>query len=98
VNQDSPNLTDFLLRVFATDLSISIKTDLPPSLSHFVIQDFSQSINCTVFLSQWRTNTGYFKYYNLISKAIVVIGTPSGSSHLYATYFPFSLEQQKSVN
>jgi uncharacterized protein (TIGR02687 family) len=70
VNEDSTNLTDFLLRVFVTDLSISLKADLPPSLSHFAIQDFSQSINCTVFLSQWRTNTGYFKYYNLISKAI----------------------------
>ena len=70
VNEDSPNLSDFLLRVFVTDLSIGLKIDLPPSLSHFVIQGSSQSINCTVFLSQWHSNTGYFKYYNLISNAI----------------------------
>lgn len=60
VNEDSPNLTDFLLRVFATDLAVSLKVDPPSSISHFVIQDVSQSMNCTVFLSQWRTHTGHF--------------------------------------
>jgi uncharacterized protein (TIGR02687 family) len=70
INEESPGLTDFLLRVFVTDLSSSLKTDLPPSLSHFAIKDSSKSVNCTVFLSQWRTNTGHFKFYNLISKNI----------------------------
>jgi len=70
VNEESPGLTDFLLRVFVTDLSSSLKTDLPLSLSHFAIQDSSKSVNCTLFLSQWRTNTGHFKFYNLISRSI----------------------------
>ena len=69
-NEDSSSIMDFLLRLFVTDLSISLKAEFPPALSHFVIQDSSQSINCNVFLSQWRTNTGYFRHYNLISKAI----------------------------
>jgi len=70
VNEDSPNLTDLLLRVFVTDLSNGLNTDLPPSLSHFIIQDSSQSINCTVFLSQWRSHTGYFKQYNRVARDI----------------------------
>jgi len=70
INEESPGLTDFLLRVFVTDLSSSLKTDLPPSLSHFAVQDSSKSVNCNVFLSQWRTNTKHFKFYNIISKSI----------------------------
>ncbi|MCD6225124.1 MAG: BREX-1 system phosphatase PglZ type A, partial [Deltaproteobacteria bacterium] len=66
VNEESPGLTDFLLRILVTDLSSNLKTDLPLSLSHFAIQDSSKSVNCTLFLSQWRTNTGHFKFYNLI--------------------------------
>ena len=64
---DFPNLTDFLLRVFVTDLSNSIKAELPASFSHFVIQGPSQKMNSSVFLSQWRSNTGHFKSFNLIS-------------------------------
>ncbi len=70
INEDSPNLTDFLLRLFVTDLSNSLKAELPASISHFVIQSSSQAMNSSVFLSQWRSNTGYFKNFNLISKFI----------------------------
>ena len=70
INEDSPNLTDFLLRLFVTDLSNSLKAELPASISHFVIQSSSQAMNSSVFLSQWRSNTGYFKNFNLISTFI----------------------------
>ncbi len=70
INEDSPNLTDFLLRLFVTDLSNSLKAELPASISHFVIQSSSQAMNSSVFLSQWRSNTGHFKNFNLISKFI----------------------------
>ena len=67
---DSPSLADFLIRVFVTDLSVSLNTELPTALTHFAIPDSLHSNNCTVFLAQWRTNTTYFKYYNMISKYI----------------------------
>lgn len=70
INEDSPSLTDFLLRVFVTDFSNSLKAELPASISHFVIQSYSQAMNSSVFLSQWRSNTGHFKSFNLISKFI----------------------------
>jgi uncharacterized protein (TIGR02687 family) len=70
INEDSPNLTDFLLRLFVTNLSNSLKAELPASISHFVIQSSSQAMNSSVFLSQWRSNTGHFKNFNLISKFI----------------------------
>ncbi len=70
IKTDAPSLADFLIRVFVTDLSVSLNTDLPAALAHFNIPDSLHSNNCTVFLAQWRTNTTYFKYYNIISKYI----------------------------
>ena len=70
IKTDSPSLADFLIRVFVTDLSVSLNAELPTALTHFTIPDSLHSNNCTVFLAQWRTNTTYFKYYNIISKYI----------------------------
>ena len=70
IKPDFPSLTEFLIRIFVTDLSISLNVELPTALTHFTIQDLLHSNNCTVFLAQWRTNTKYFKYYNIISKFI----------------------------
>ncbi len=70
INEDSPNLSDLLLRIFVTDLSNNLKAELPASISHFVIQSSSQAMNSSVFLSQWRSNIGHFKNYNLISRFI----------------------------
>ncbi|MBW2369448.1 MAG: BREX-1 system phosphatase PglZ type A [Deltaproteobacteria bacterium] len=70
IRPDSPSITDFLIRVFVTDLSVSLKAELPTALSHFQIQGATYSNNCAVFLAQWRTNTAYFKYYNRVEKSI----------------------------
>ena len=70
IKTDSPNVTDFLIRVFVTDLYVSLKAELPIALSHFPIQGSSYSNNCAVFLAQWRTNITYFKYYNIVAKYI----------------------------
>lgn len=70
IKTDSPTITDFLIRVFVTDLCVSLKAELPAALSHFSIQGSSHLNNCAVFLAQWRTNTAYFKYYNIIAKYI----------------------------
>jgi len=70
INEDSPNLSDLLLRIFVTDFSNNLKADLPAAISHFVIQSSSQAMNSSVFLSQWRSNIGHFKNYNLISRFI----------------------------
>lgn len=68
--KDVPSVTDFLIRVFVTDFSVGLRSELPTSLTHFPIQGSSHRNNCTVFLSQWRTNTAYFKYYNIVAKYI----------------------------
>ncbi|MCP4747908.1 MAG: BREX-1 system phosphatase PglZ type A [Desulfobacteraceae bacterium] len=65
-----PGLKDFLLRIFATDFSNQLKADPPASLSHFVIQSPSHSMNATVFLSHWRSNINHFRQFNLISAHI----------------------------
>ncbi|MCP4689438.1 MAG: BREX-1 system phosphatase PglZ type A, partial [Desulfobacterales bacterium] len=70
VNENASDVTDCLLRVFATDLTIHLMADPPTSLAHFVIRDPARANNCSVFLSQWRTHTGFYMYYNLISRAI----------------------------
>ena len=70
IKTESHSITDFLLRVFVTDYSELLKGELPDALSHFPAQGQLYSNNCSVFLSQWRTNTGYYKYYNIISKYI----------------------------
>lgn len=68
--KDAPSVTDFLIRVFVTDFSVDLRSELPTSLTHFPIQVSSHRNNCTVFLSQWRTNITYFKYYNVVSNYI----------------------------
>jgi len=70
IKADSPSINDFLIRIFVTDLSASLKAELPTALSHFPIKDSLHSNNCAVFLAQWRTNVAYFKYYNVIAKYI----------------------------
>ncbi len=70
VNEESSGLIDFLIRIFVTDFSNNIKADFPASLAHFVIQSTSLSMNASVFLSQWRSNTRHFINYNIISQFI----------------------------
>ncbi len=64
----APKLTDFLIRILVTDFANTLKTDLPSSIEHFLIQDRSQGMNASVFLSQWRNNISHFQTYNRISK------------------------------
>src|SRR6056297_1088411 len=68
--EDAPGMTDFLLRVFVTDFANTTQADLPASLSHFMIPNPSQSMNASVFLSQWRSHTGHFHNYKQVSRFI----------------------------
>jgi len=70
LNNETPGLTDFLLRVFVTDFTNTLKSDPPDSISHFIIPNSTQAMNSSVFLSQWRSNTNHFKNYNSISRFI----------------------------
>lgn len=70
VAKDVPTWHDFLLHVFATDFSNSLKCDLPDSISHFVLPNPTLCMNASVFLSQWRSHTGYFRHFNLVSNFI----------------------------
>ena len=67
IPSDNPSINDFLIRLFVTDLSVGLKSELPASLSHFAIENRTNIDNCAVFLSQWRTHTEYFRYYNFIA-------------------------------
>ena len=70
VSEKEPNLNDFLLRIFVTDFSNQLRAETPPSLTHFVIQSPSHSMNATVFLSHWRSNINHFRQFNRISAHI----------------------------
>ncbi len=70
INEKEPNLNDFLLRIFVTDFSNRIKTDLPQALEHFLIDSPSHRMNASVFLSQWRSNIDQYKIFNRISARI----------------------------
>ena len=63
-------MTDFLLRVFVTDFANTAQADLPASLSHFMMPNPSQTMNASVFLSQWRSHTGHFHNYKQVSRFI----------------------------
>lgn len=64
---DSPNLSDLLIRLLVTDFGKNIKADLPVGIDHFLIRNDQQGLNASVFLSQWRSHIIYSHTYNLIS-------------------------------
>ena len=64
----SPTLTDLIIRLLVTDMSNTIKGDLPTGIAHFRIPDRAQGLNATVFLSQWRNTIGLCQSYKYISK------------------------------
>ena len=67
---ETPTLNDFALHLFATDFSNNLKESPPDSISHFVLRNPNLSMNASVFLSQWRSHTGHFKNFNIVSKYI----------------------------
>ncbi len=70
VNESSAGLMDLLIKIFVTDFSNQLKTDLPVSLVHFRMTGTSKAMNSSVFLNQWQTHTQYFNNFNLVSKTI----------------------------
>jgi uncharacterized protein (TIGR02687 family) len=64
---DSPSLPDLIIRFLVTDLANNLKGDLPSSLRHFLLENESQRLNASVFLSQWRTHIDHYQSYKIIS-------------------------------
>ncbi|HWP91799.1 MAG TPA: BREX-1 system phosphatase PglZ type A [Thermodesulfobacteriota bacterium] len=64
---DSPAIQDFIIRLIVADLANSLKTNFPSSLKHFLLENESQRLNASVFLSQWRTNLDHYQSYKIIS-------------------------------
>ncbi len=68
--QEQPTLSDLLIRLLVTDLSISIRQDLPSSLNHFRLGSAKQSGTAAVFLSTWRGSTQYSETYDDLSRVV----------------------------
>ncbi len=69
-HQEAAGLKDFLLRVFVTDFTNTLKADPPASVVHFILTDAKTAMNASVFLSLWRSNTSYFRNYDTISEFV----------------------------
>lgn len=68
--EKGPRLSDLLIRLLVTDFSNSLKGDCPSSLCHFLLPGQAFAGNVSVFLSQWRSNIGYYESYNISSHHI----------------------------
>jgi hypothetical protein len=55
--ENPPSLTDLLLRLLVTDLSLALRGALPQALEHFRLNDRSLAVNAAVFLGQWRNTS-----------------------------------------
>lgn len=68
--QDTPSLSDLLIRLMVTDLAIAMRQDLPSSLSHFRLESSKLSGTASVLLSTWRGSTHYSETYDHLSQII----------------------------
>ncbi len=64
----SPSLQDLALHLFVTDLVQSLPQEAPQAIIHFVLPQGATSLNCTVFLSQWRNHVSFFASYNRLAQ------------------------------
>ena len=60
---ETPSLADLLIRLLVTDLTLTIRGDVPNSLQHFVLSEKSLTTNISVFLAQWRSHLAHFRQY-----------------------------------
>jgi uncharacterized protein (TIGR02687 family) len=64
--EESPNLKNFLLRLFATDFAFHLKADVPQSLQNLVLPKSGWS-NAVVCLAQWRDSSSKGASYDRLS-------------------------------
>ncbi|MCF8037853.1 MAG: BREX-1 system phosphatase PglZ type A [Desulfohalobiaceae bacterium] len=67
---ETPSLADLLIRLLVTDLTVTIKGDVPKSLQHFVLPERSPTTNVSVFLAQWRSHLAHFRQYSKVTRAV----------------------------
>lgn len=65
-DEESPNLKNLLLRLFATDFSFHIKAEVPQSLQNLVLAKSGWS-NAVVCLAQWRDSSSKGSSYDRLS-------------------------------
>ena len=68
-SDEHPTLRNLLTALLVTDLTYSIKENIPASLRHFVLPKAKQS-NVAVCLGQWRVNRNQSESYDLLSNLI----------------------------
>jgi uncharacterized protein (TIGR02687 family) len=68
--QDQPTLSDLLIRLLVTDLSIALRQGLPASLGHFRLGQSKQVGTAAVFLSSWRGNSQYSATYDGLARTV----------------------------
>ena len=69
-SKSKPRLKDLLIHILVSDFTDSIKTDTPPSLSHFELEHRTARNNATVFLSLWRNSVTYYASYDRIANLL----------------------------
>lgn len=65
--EPKPTLTDLLIRLLVTDFALTLKSECPLSLRHFLLSQRSLALNASVFLSQWRSHMNHHASYNVLS-------------------------------
>lgn len=68
--QKNQKLADLLIRLFVTDLSLSLHGECPAPLAHFLLSDTKLAGAASVFLSTWRGSVGFFEHYDLLSSLV----------------------------
>jgi uncharacterized protein (TIGR02687 family) len=68
--QEKPNLADLLLRLMVTDLSLSLRGELPKSYQHFLLDNPKLAPTAAVCLSNWRSTINHCDTYDVLSWAI----------------------------
>ncbi len=67
---DQATLSDLLIRLMVTDLSIAVRQDLPTSLGHFRLDQSKQVGTAAVFFSSWRGNSQYSATYDELARTV----------------------------
>jgi len=68
-SEESPSLRNLLIRLFVTDFSYHLQSELPTTFKHFVLPE-KYSASISVFLGQWRDSTSRNGSYDVLSSLV----------------------------
>jgi len=69
-DNESPSLSDLLIRILVNDFANTVKGEIPSSLAHFLFNNKALATNASVFVAQWRSHLSHFRQYGIVSGEI----------------------------